>query len=77
VYAVHDSCPDRFEGIFGRQVRERLAASGFKLTELAHSGKDRCAAAAAGWFSHFRPDLAEGLVGGRLAEARQAGAMCL
>jgi Fe-S oxidoreductase len=74
VYAVHDSCPDRFEGIFGRQVRERLAASGFKLTELAHSGKDSLCCGSGGMVSHFRPDLAEGLVGGRLAEARQAGA---
>lgn len=77
VYAVHDSCPDRFEGIFGRQVRELLAANGFKLAELAHSGKDTQCCGSGGMVSHFRPDLTEGLVNGRLAEARQAGADAL
>lgn len=77
VYTVHDSCPDRFEGIFGRQVRERLTASGFKLAEMAHSGRGALCCGSGGMVSHFRPDLTAGLVGGRLAEARQAGAAVL
>lgn len=74
---VHDSCPDRFDGIFGRQVRELLQKSGFPLGEMAHSQKNTICCGSGGMISHFRPDLTEELVGQRLAEARSVGAEVL
>lgn len=74
VCTVHDSCPDRFEGIFGRQVRQLLAAGGFSLAEMSHSGLNTMCCGSGGMISHFRPDLTQALVEARLAEARAAGA---
>ena len=37
LYTVHDSCPDRFDGRFGSQVRELLQNAGFSLTEMDHN----------------------------------------
>lgn len=71
---VHDSCPDRFEGIFGRQVRGLLAARGFSLAEMAHSQKNTVCCGSGGMISHFRSDRTEELVKKRLKEARATGA---
>lgn len=71
---VHDSCPDRFEGIFGRQVRELLAGCGFSTVEMAHCKENTSCCGSGGMISTFRPDFTAELVGRRLAEARATGA---
>ncbi len=71
---VHDSCPDRFEGLFGRQVRGLLAKGGFGLVEMEHSRKSTICCGSGGMISHFRPDRTAELVTARLEEARATGA---
>jgi fumarate reductase (CoM/CoB) subunit B len=71
---VHDSCPDRFEGIFGRQVRELLAKSGLSPVEMAHGKENTSCCGSGGMLSTFRPDFTDELVGWRMAEARATGA---
>ncbi len=71
---VHDSCPDRFDGIFGRQVRQLLAKSGFSTVEMAHGKENTICCGSGGMISNFRPDFTEELVGRRLAEACGTGA---
>jgi Fe-S oxidoreductase len=74
---VHDSCPDRLEGIFGRQVRDLLAKSGFALVAMEHSQKCTICCGSGGMVSHFRPDRTEELVGMRVREAQATGAEVL
>lgn len=71
---VHDSCPDRFDGIFARQVRQALAKSGYVLREMTHQGKTTICCGSGGQLSHFRPDRTEQLVQQRLSEAENCGA---
>lgn len=73
-YTVHDSCPDRTEGIFGRQVRAFLDWKKLALTEMAHFGADGLCCGSGGMISRFRPDLTEQMVAQRMAEAKAAGA---
>ena len=76
-YTVHDSCPDRFEGRFGSQVRELLQHHGFSLTEMVHNRKNTQCCGSGGMISRFRPDLMEKMVEKRLDEAANAGAEAL
>lgn len=74
VCTIHDSCPDRFEGIFAKQVRRLLQDSGYSVVEMAASGIDSPCCGSGGQVSHFRPELAERLVNSRLSEAEKTGA---
>lgn len=62
VIALHDSCPDRHEGLFARQVRSVLQAAGYVLQELPHRGPHSICCGSGGQVTHFRPDLAEKLL---------------
>ena len=73
-YAVHDSCPDRFAGIFGNQVRRALEKCHYSTVEMGHNGKNAICCGSGGQLSHFRPDLVEELVKVRQDEAQKAGA---
>lgn len=73
-FTVHDSCPDRFEGRFAQQVRERLSNQGLTLSEMAHNRQKSLCCGSGGMISKFRPDLTEQMVIHRISEARQAGA---
>ncbi|MDT8899817.1 heterodisulfide reductase-related iron-sulfur binding cluster [Anaeroselena agilis] len=77
ICTVHDSCPDRREGVFGRQVRAALAKSGFQTVEMSHSGKKTICCGSGGMISSFRPDFTEEFVGRRLAEVRESKAEIL
>lgn len=77
VYAVHDSCPDRFEGVFARQVREHLDRLGYRRVELAHHGRHSVCCGSSGQLGHFHPDWAREHEEQNLAEARAAGATVL
>ena len=74
VCTVHDSCPDRFEGIFGSQVREMLGNNGFALTEMDNNREMTICCGSGGMISHFRPDLTKKLVSMRLSEAQKTKA---
>lgn len=71
---IHDSCPDRHEGIFARQVREVLGQLGYHQVEMEHHGATTFCCGSGGQVSHFRPDLAAALIRSRLEEARRTGA---
>jgi len=70
---VHDSCPDRHEGIFARQVRGVLEQLGYQRVEMEHHGTTTFCCGSGGQVSHFRPDLAEALISCRLEEAKNTG----
>lgn len=72
--SVHDSCPDRFSGLFGGQVRKALEQNGFTAVEMAHAGENTVCCGSGGQLSHFRPDMVEGLVQLRQEEFQQTGA---
>ena len=74
LYTVHDSCPDRFAGIFGVQIRQVLNQCGFSITEMIHHKAHTLCCGSGGQLSHFRPDLVEKLVEMRQNEARLTGA---
>ncbi|HZK43283.1 MAG TPA: (Fe-S)-binding protein [Syntrophomonadaceae bacterium] len=74
---VHDSCPDRFDGIFGQQVRQALREANFPILEMEHSQETTICCGSGGQLSHFRPDFAEELVELRLEEAKKTGAEIL
>lgn len=74
---VHDSCPDRCDGIFASQVRGALAQKGFDLVEMQHNRKLTVCCGSGGQISHFQPDLAAELVEYRLNEAKNSGAQVL
>lgn len=74
---VHDSCPDRFYGIFARQARAALLAQGCRLVEMEHHHERTVCCGSGGQVSHSRADLAEEMVKCRLEEAQQTGATVL
>ncbi len=74
---VHDSCPDRFTGEWGRQVRDALQQRGYSLVEMPHSGSTTICCGSGGQLSHFRPDLVEELTDLRRNEFAQTGAAWL
>lgn len=71
---IHDSCPDRFEGIFGMQVRQALESIGCQVVEMANRGKRSICCGSGGQLSHFQLDFAEQLVNKRLKEAEKTEA---
>jgi len=73
-YAVHDSCPDRFVGKFGQEVRQALEQCGFTTVEMTHNKVKTICCGSGGQLSHFRLDLTEQLVQLRQDEAKQASA---
>ncbi|MBU2702343.1 Fe-S oxidoreductase [Sporomusaceae bacterium BoRhaA] len=73
-YTVHDSCPDRFAGIFGSQVRQALKQCGFSTREMAHTQMNTICCGSGGQLSHFRPELVEELVKLRQQEVRETNA---
>lgn len=75
--AVHDSCPDRHDGIFAGQARKALLNKGFHLVEMEHHHQTAICCGSGGQATHFRPDLAEELVKDRLAEFNNSGAQIL
>jgi len=74
---VHDSCPDRFQGIFGQQVRDALRAAGYEAVEMAHNRAETFCCGSGGQVSHFRPDFTEEVIERRVQEARDTGAETL
>ncbi len=74
VYAIHDSCPDRFEGIYAKEVREALDQAGYKRVEMKHHGKDSVCCGSSGQMSHFHPDWSTEHEVQNLKEAEEAGA---
>ncbi|HZK43293.1 MAG TPA: (Fe-S)-binding protein [Syntrophomonadaceae bacterium] len=73
-YAVHDTCPDRFEGIFGKHVRENLDLMGYKRVELKNCGKNAVCCGSSGQLGHFRPELAKEHELKNIADAEEIGA---
>lgn len=74
---VHDSCPDRFEGIFASQVRSALQKKGYQLIEMEHNKKTSTCCGSGGEVSHFNPEMADSRVKARLDEAENSGAQIL
>lgn len=74
---VHDSCPDRFKGVFSKGVRAALKKSGFSVVEMTANRGDTPCCGSGGQVSHFRPELAEKLIEVRLREAEKSGARVL
>ena len=74
---VHDSCPDRFQGIFGQQVRDALQAAGYEMVEMEHNLATTFCCGSGGQVSHFRPDFTEEVIARRIQEARDSGAETL
>ena len=76
-YTIHDSCPDRSEGVFGRQVRQALEQQNCTMSEMKHNRENTICCGSGGQQSHFRPDLAEEVVQTRQNEVQQTGAETL
>ena len=76
-YTIHDSCPDRSEGVFGSHVRLALEQQKCVLVEMKHSGESTICCGSGGQQSHFRPDLVEEVVQMRQDEVQQSGAETL
>lgn len=74
---IHDSCPDRLEGIFGQQVRAALRDASYEVVEMPHSLDTSFCCGSGGQVSHFRPDFAEEVVKRRLQEAQDTKAEIL
>ncbi|HWP97895.1 MAG TPA: (Fe-S)-binding protein [Syntrophomonadaceae bacterium] len=74
ICTLHDSCPDRFEGLFAGQVRNALCGAGFNIVEMERNREKSPCCGSGGQLSHFRPDLAEELIEQRLKEVNKTGA---
>jgi len=74
---MHDSCPDRFDGIFAGQTRKALTQKGFALVEMEHKRRTTLCCGSGGQVTHFQPELAEELVKSRVQEAERSGAQIL
>lgn len=69
---IHDSCPDREEGIFGRKVRNLF--NGCRIIEMKHCRENTLCCGAGGLASAVDPDLALTYVKMRLEEAKETQA---
>jgi fumarate reductase (CoM/CoB) subunit B len=76
-FTIHDSCPDRSEGIFGRHVRMALEQQNCTISEMKHNGQSTVCCGSGGQQSHFRPDLAEETLQMRQDEVQQTAAHTL
>lgn len=71
IITVHDSCPDRHEGIFAAQARQALTLKGYTVKELPSCRETSICCGSGGQVTHFRPDLADQLVSLRWQELEQ------
>jgi Fe-S oxidoreductase len=69
---VHDSCPDRSEGIIGQQVRRLLA--GYSLVEMRHHGEHTICCGSGGIVSQVDPGLGNERARARMEEFKATGA---
>jgi len=69
---IHDSCPDRFEGLFAKHVRSLLSEC--EVIEMKHSKKRSLCCGAGGLVSCIDPSLPAVLSGNRVEEALETGA---
>ena len=67
---IHDSCPDRKDGIFAEQVRKHLQACGLHMVEMEHAGAETICCGSGGQLRHYYEDFAEELKHKRLQEAQ-------
>lgn len=74
---VHDSCPDRTEGLYANQVRRALAKKGYSILEMKHNRNLTRCCGSGGQVSHFQPELAQQHVQSRVQEAQNTGAQLL
>jgi Fe-S oxidoreductase len=74
VVVVHDSCPDRRDGIFGTAVRVALRRAGYELRALPQSGRYARCCGSGGQVGYFDPDAGEEQTRSRLREAEATGA---
>jgi len=74
IYTIHDTCPDRAEGIFATQIREAFRKKGLAMVEMEHTKKTAICCGSGGQISHTRPDLAKALIDQRMMEARKTKA---
>lgn len=73
---LHDSCPDRKEGIFAEQAREALRKKGYTVVEMTNNRDMASCCGSGGHVSHFfRPYLSENLKTSRVAEAQNTAAV--
>ena len=70
--AVHDSCPDRFKGIFAKHVRELFEKN--RLIEMAHNKEKSVCCGAGGLVSCADPNLAAAPLLTRVGEFLESGA---
>lgn len=75
VLTIHDSCPDRFNGLFAKLVREIL--SGCKLIEMEHSKERTICCGSGGLVSCISPQLTLSLINIRINEAIRTGAQIM
>ncbi len=69
---VHDSCPDRFEGSIGREVRNLL--SGHEIVEMTSHGENTICCGSGGIVSMIEPEICHERAQRRLNEFYQSGA---
>ncbi|MDI9620066.1 MAG: (Fe-S)-binding protein [Candidatus Nezhaarchaeota archaeon] len=72
ILTIHDSCPDRFEGIFGEQVRKVL--SGCRILEMRHSKTKTLCCGAGGLVSCSNAVLPLTMASARFSEFAETGA---
>ena len=70
---VHDSCPDRFDGKVGKEVRSLL--SDYPLVEMKHHGQDAICCGSGGIVSMVDPELSNQRALERIAEFEASGAV--
>lgn len=74
IVTIHDSCPDRFDGVFASQVRKALQLKGYSLVEMEHNHETALCCGSGGQVSHSDPYLAQNLVQSRLKEVEASKA---
>ncbi|MEM4425209.1 MAG: (Fe-S)-binding protein [Candidatus Nezhaarchaeales archaeon] len=69
---VHDSCPDRFDGVFANEVRSTLALC--DIVEMKHTKNRTLCCGAGGLVAYTNPQLSQFLANTRVQEALEAQA---
>lgn len=69
---IHDSCPDREKGVFGKQVREAFKEKGYSIVEMQHSQNHTLCCGSGGQVTHFQPDFSNNNMTNRVREAKKA-----
>ncbi|NMA68566.1 MAG: (Fe-S)-binding protein [Desulfitobacterium sp.] len=77
ILTVHDSCPDRFQGIFAKQTRQALEKKGYQVVEMEHHHEKALCCGSGGQVTHAAPSLAQELVETRLGEVEETNAQIL